>query len=318
MAHERVDLSAPRVRLDRPLGAGDPLGDGGGPPDERRGEVPESLVLLVAGGSAPGVFQGALHRVELRPPWPSTHSMLVRRFHARTSPRWSPAASNTAIALLASALICSCCWTPRSTSCQRAIWRVRPPRDRRRPGSRCGFCDRVPCFIEPSDVEQGRGERRQDRHTTRVVRRKQGLRPAQEVRGRRHVRAVERSHARRLEPGRRLDRQRARFLVEGADGLTIAEGLLEVVSDDLLQLLDPLPGDPHAPVREPTVLLGAALLGDRGVRGIADQDVPELERVLAGIVDRVSRTSSLRTSECTSGPAFARSGSGRSSRAAPR
>ena len=64
--------------------------------------------------------------------------------------------------------------------------------------------------------------------------------------------------------------------------LTIAEGLLEVVADDLLQLLDPLPGDPHAPVGEPTVLLGAALLGDRGVRGIADQDVPELERVLAG------------------------------------
>ncbi len=64
--------------------------------------------------------------------------------------------------------------------------------------------------------------------------------------------------------------------------LAIAEGLLEVVSDDLLQLLDPLPGDPNAPVREPTVLLGSALLGDRGVRGIADQDVPELERVLAG------------------------------------
>ena len=68
MAHERVDLSAPRVRLDRPLGASDALGDGGGPPDERRGEVPESLVLLVPGGSAPGVFQGALHRIELRPP----------------------------------------------------------------------------------------------------------------------------------------------------------------------------------------------------------------------------------------------------------
>ena len=55
-----------------------------------------------------------------------------------------------------------------------------------------------------------------------------------------------------------------------------------MVADDLLQLIDPLAGDPNAPVGEPTVLLGAALLRDRGIRGIADQDVPELERVLAG------------------------------------
>ena len=55
-----------------------------------------------------------------------------------------------------------------------------------------------------------------------------------------------------------------------------------MVSDDLLLLLDPLASNPNAPVRESTVLLGAAFLRDRGIRGIADQDVPEFERILAG------------------------------------
>jgi hypothetical protein len=58
--------------------------------------------------------------------------------------------------------------------------------------------------------------------------------------------------------------------------------LLEVVAEDLLVFGQALAGRPLEPLREPLVEVGALLLGHRAVRGVADQEVAEAERVLAG------------------------------------
>ena len=63
---------------------------------------------------------------------------------------------------------------------------------------------------------------------------------------------------------------------------SICVGLLQVIRDDLLLLHDRVA--PHAlePVGEALVELGTLALGDRLVRGVADQHVTEPEGVLAG------------------------------------
>src|SRR5262249_20215774 len=57
-------------------------------------------------------------------------------------------------------------------------------------------------------------------------------------------------------------------------------GLLEVVSDERFQLDDP-PPTILQPVGEALVERGPRRLRDRGVRGIAEQQVPEAERLFA-------------------------------------
>ena len=57
--------------------------------------------------------------------------------------------------------------------------------------------------------------------------------------------------------------------------------LFEVVSDNLLLLGHGVPGHTLKPVGEALVQLGALCLGDRVVRRIADQQVPEAKGVLA-------------------------------------
>ena len=77
----------------------------------------------------------------------------------------------------------------------------------------------------------------------------------------------------------------------------VAGGLLEVVAEDLVEL-DEIRARALEPGREALVQLGRARLraGDV-VRGVADQQVPEPERVVAGQGRRLlGRTSSLRTS----------------------
>ena len=55
-----------------------------------------------------------------------------------------------------------------------------------------------------------------------------------------------------------------------------------MVADDLVLLLGAIAADAPDPRGERLVQVGAALLGDRLVRGIADQDVAEAERLLSG------------------------------------
>jgi hypothetical protein len=61
---------------------------------------------------------------------------------------------------------------------------------------------------------------------------------------------------------------------------SVAVGTFEVISDDLV-LLDQR-GVPLEPVGEPLVQLGARLLRERVVGGVADQQMPETEGVVAG------------------------------------
>ena len=116
----------------------------------------------------------------------------------------------------------------------------------------------------------------------RVGRLEQRPAPAQEVGDRPHVVAGERSGAGRREPVRGLPRERSRLVVERPERLSVPERLLEVVADDLVLLLGALAADAADPRGEPLVQVGAAFLGDRLVRGVADQDVAEAERLLAG------------------------------------
>ena len=68
----------------------------------------------------------------------------------------------------------------------------------------------------------------------------------------------------------------------GPELLSVPERLLEVVADDLVLLLGAIAADAADPRGEPLVQVRPALLGDRVVRRVADQDVPESERLLAG------------------------------------
>ena len=75
---------------------------------------------------------------------------------------------------------------------------------------------------------------------------------------------------------------RARDLGVGpAELASVARRLLEVVADDLVEL-DQLARVRVEPVGEALVQLGARLLRQRVVRGVADQQVAEPERVVAG------------------------------------
>ena len=59
-------------------------------------------------------------------------------------------------------------------------------------------------------------------------------------------------------------------------------GLLEVVTDDLVELGGTLAGAALEPACESLVKVGPRLLRDTEVRGVADQDVPEAKAVLGG------------------------------------
>ena len=58
--------------------------------------------------------------------------------------------------------------------------------------------------------------------------------------------------------------------------------MLEVIPDDLFLLGDARTCDALEPAREPLVQARSLGLGDRIVSGVADQQVPEPVRVLAG------------------------------------
>ena len=79
---------------------------------------------------------------------------------------------------------------------------------------------------------------------------------------------------------RRAPRESVETVIGAVELESVAVGAFEVIADDLV-LLDQL-GVPLEPVGEPLVQLGARLLRERVVSGVADQEVPEAERVVVG------------------------------------
>ena len=84
----------------------------------------------------------------------------------------------------------------------------------------------------------------------------------------------------RVDPGgaqqlSRPCRQFSRPLVVPAQPLSIVGGLLQVVADDLLVFDEPIACCPLLVVGEALMELRSLALGQRGVGGVADEDVPE-------------------------------------------
>src|SRR5262249_42082336 len=85
----------------------------------------------------------------------------------------------------------------------------------------------------------------------------------------------------RLEPPRGL-RAELLQLIRRLKPESAAVRLLEVVADDLLVLEHARTGRTLEPVRETLVEVGARRLGERPVRGVANEEVPEAKRLVAG------------------------------------
>lgn len=134
------------------------------------------------------------------------------------------------------------------------------------------------------EVELGEREAEvgQDRHATLVVGREELDGSREEVRGGGDVPPSQGSPPRGREvPGRPLG-DAPGGLVDGTELRAVAVRLREVIAGDLLELRDPFTGLVLEPRREPLVQVGPLALGQRPVRGVADQDVSEGERILVG------------------------------------
>ena len=83
------------------------------------------------------------------------------------------------------------------------------------------------------------------------------------------------------EPFSRAEGELLRLVVDGSELRPVPVRLLEVVPDDLVPLGEMLGVDLLEPVGESRVKLGSKLLRHRLVRGVADEQVTEAERVLA-------------------------------------
>ena len=95
-----------------------------------------------------------------------------------------------------------------------------------------------------------------------------------------------------LEVYGRPARQRARLGLRGPQFTEIADGLFEVIAEDLRAWHGRCQENVLKPVREAVVQLGAKRLGDRSVRCLLDQDVAEAvflhgARYRAALVPRV-------------------------------
>jgi hypothetical protein len=121
----------------------------------------------------------------------------------------------------------------------------------------------------------------EEREPARIERLQQRSRPLEQVGGSGHVASLERAAPRRRELGRGTVADRTRVVVDRSQLEQVAEGLLEVVAEDLLVLGLPLPVtvDLLGPVREPLVQVGARPLEHTVVRSVADQDVLETKVV---------------------------------------
>ena len=149
--------------------------------------------------------------------------------------------------------------------------RARRPRPGRRPP---GPARRSPGGPVPRSTSSGPRDR--------VVRREQGSGAREQVPAAAgaSLRATALSGGRGRGVGPPGGRARVAVLVGDPEVRLLAVSLLEVVADDLLDLAEPIAGGLLDPAGEPLVEVGTARLRERRVRGVADQDVPELE--LAG------------------------------------
>ncbi len=104
--------------------------------------------------------------------------------------------------------------------------------------------------------------------------------PLEQIDGRGHVAARERSPARGRQPAAATERNRPCPLVDATELHPVVERPLEVVSEQLLVLARAGAGHVYEPVREALVQLRAQLLRNRIVRRLTDQSVPEAKAVL--------------------------------------
>ena len=105
--------------------------------------------------------------------------------------------------------------------------------------------------------------------------------------------ASSRSHARAASDGR--------VRVARPECNAIPERLLEMVADDLLELAQPVLGRPLEPGGVALVQVGARVLRQRAVGGVADQGMAEAVGLLAGEVCTLGRIRSRRTSASRAG-----------------
>ena len=122
-----------------------------------------------------------------------------------------------------------------------------------------------------------RGARRGGRLPRRAARRRAraGSPRRADRRGQGRLRGLGEPSARHGQPARA-----PRFRLD-AELIQVAERLLEVMADDLVEL-DEIGADLVQPAGEPLVEVRARRLRERVVRRVADEDVPEAERVVAG------------------------------------
>ena len=112
----------------------------------------------------------------------------------------------------------------------------------------------------------------------------EGERPLAEPDRRGHVRTPRRTAGGASQPFPRAKRERLGGRVDRSELYAIAVRLLQVITDDLVLLRE---ADLVEPVRKSLVQLGAKLLRHRFIRRVANQQVPEPERVLTGQVGPV-------------------------------
>ena len=111
---------------------------------------------------------------------------------------------------------------------------------------------------QPARLDQRRAELREQRCPSRCVEDEQIRRSFEEADRRGQVAARERPSTCRLEPLGRPGRERGRVRVDRPDRGAATVRLLEVVTDDRLELAQPLPGRALEPPGEALVQVGAA------------------------------------------------------------
>ena len=107
-------------------------------------------------------------------------------------------------------------------------------------------------------------------------------RPLEEMRRAVDVTPNGRSLRRAVQRSRGIARQRSGAIVRRAELAAIPVGLLEVVAEDLLVVVRVVRRDLRQPPGEALVQVGSLFLRHRLVGRVADQEVSEPERVLAG------------------------------------
>ena len=146
--------------------------------------------------------------------------------------------------------------------------------------------EHAPGLGQPAAFDQRGAQLGEQRDPPRIVGGKQPGNPLEQADRRGQVAADKRPPSRRLEPLGRPGGERGGARVARSERDAVLEGLLEVVADDLLELAQPVRGRQLEPGGEALVQVGARVLRQRAIGGVADQDVTEAVGLLAGEVRR--------------------------------